>query len=98
MTNQPGVLTPLPAPEEDIHILKLLPLGDVNADREWASCQEAKTKCRHFELDARFEFSGAWSGVSQLVEEVYLDLLAIGEKAIIEEHDYEVVNGTADVS
>jgi tetratricopeptide (TPR) repeat protein len=90
MTYQPGVLTPLAAPDEDIHVLRLLPLGDVNADREWASCQEAMTECRRFDLDARFEFSGAWSGVSQLVEEVYLDLLAIGEKAIIEEHDYEL--------
>jgi tetratricopeptide (TPR) repeat protein len=91
MPNPPGIPTPCPAAREDIQMLRLLPLGDNNADLKWTSYLEATTHhCRRFELDARFEVFGVWSGVNQLVEEVYLDLLEIGENAIIDQHDYEL--------
>jgi len=41
-------------------------------------------------LDARFERTGAWAGVSELVEEAYLDLLKSGRHDILDAHNYEL--------
>ena len=45
---------------------------------------------RIFRLNAGFEFAGTWSGAAQLVEAAYLDLLEMGQGAIIEEHLLEL--------
>jgi tetratricopeptide (TPR) repeat protein len=74
--------------DQSIHYLRLLPLGRMSED---ASHQEReRTEPRVFQLDARFATGGAWAGASRLIEAAYLGLLEVGEKAIVEEHDYEL--------
>lgn len=45
---------------------------------------------RVFEVDGRFGSSGVWSGVGPLIENAYLDLLALKAEAIVEQHLYEL--------
>jgi tetratricopeptide (TPR) repeat protein len=45
---------------------------------------------RIMQLDARFERKGVWAGVSELVEEAYLDLLKSGRHDILDPHNYEL--------
>jgi len=65
-------------------MLRLLPPAGT-ADLE-TPCMEP----RIFQLDARFESAGAWSGVAQLIKTAYLELLDIGATNIFEQHDYEL--------
>ncbi len=48
--------------------------------------QHEAVQPRVFQLDAGFESAGVWSGVNQLVEIAYRELLAADYDAIIDEH------------
>ncbi|WP_267397242.1 MULTISPECIES: tetratricopeptide repeat protein [unclassified Sphingomonas] len=52
------------------------------------SCSSELTES--FDLDMRFDHGGAWAGVEDLVECVYVDLLQLGEKELIDRHGYEL--------
>ena len=51
---------------------------------------QVRSALETFQLDARFESAGAWSGVAQLIKTAYLELLDIGATNIFEQHDYEL--------
>jgi hypothetical protein len=88
MTSVFPVATSLHLPSSRSRMMKLLPFPNAYTNPLPVSRNMAER--RTFGLDARFGRAGVWAGVKDLVEAAYLGLLHIGERAIVEAHDYEL--------
>jgi hypothetical protein len=76
-----------PRANQDPALWRLLPA----ANRTAATPQDTGSgDCRIFQLDAAFHTTGVWAAVDRLTELAYLDLLELGESAIIDEHQLEL--------
>ncbi len=86
-----SALTRMSDRNEVSEMRRLLPIASNTAAPCATTCgATAPGKHRIFEVDARFESAGTWSGVEQLIERAYLDLLDQGKQEIVDEHLLEL--------
>jgi tetratricopeptide (TPR) repeat protein len=80
-------ISDLPSPRDEATLYRLAALSRTGAP---AAPAQTTRGSRVIQLDARFESGGVWAGVGPLMEMAYLELLEIGQDAIVEQHDYEL--------